>query len=130
VQDYADIGLSRFVTDNNLSLKNLRIAAEKDRTKKDSVEEIRAIVSNLSASSPPIVQVMSPTLESPVKVGVGLVNTIFSKTLATAMRLILKLVFDTYIGRAIRKISLYNGEDNDPVPTAQDYTDIGRSFIV
>ena len=34
-------------------------------------------------------------------------------------------VFDTYIGRAIRKISLYNGEDNDPVPTAQDYTDIG-----
>jgi hypothetical protein len=50
-----------------------------------------ALIVNLSASSPPIVQVMSPTLESPVKVGV--------------------------VGRAIRKISLYNGEDNDPVPT-------------
>jgi hypothetical protein len=65
------------VKDNNLSLKNLRIAAEKDRTKKDSVEEIRAIVAiiettpflalivNLFASSPPIAQVMSPTPKEP-----------------------------------------------------------------
>jgi hypothetical protein len=37
---------------------------------------------------------MSPTLESPVKVGVGLVNASFSATLATAMRLILKLALD------------------------------------
>jgi hypothetical protein len=50
---------------------------------------------NLSASSPPIVQVTPPpTLESPVKVGVGLVNAFFSATLATAMRLILKLALD------------------------------------
>jgi hypothetical protein len=34
-------------------------------------------------------------------------------------------VFDTFKARAIRKISLYNGEDNDPVPTVQDYVDIG-----
>jgi hypothetical protein len=33
-------------------------------------------------------------------------------------------VFDTLVGRAIRKISLYNGEDNDPVPTVRDYLDI------
>jgi hypothetical protein len=51
VQDYVDIGIGigiGSVGDDNLSLKNLRIAAEKDRTKKDSVEEIRAIVSSQS----------------------------------------------------------------------------------
>jgi hypothetical protein len=44
VQDYKDAGLPHSVTDNNLSLKNLRIATEKDRTKKDSEGEIRDIV--------------------------------------------------------------------------------------
>jgi hypothetical protein len=68
---------------------------------------------NLSASSPPIVQVTPPpTLESPVKVGVGLVNA------------------SLLVGRAIRKISLYNGEDNDPVPTVQDYKDAGLPHSV
>ncbi|CAC9645825.1 hypothetical protein BCLUESOX_1223 [bacterium endosymbiont of Bathymodiolus sp. 5 South] len=50
VRDYLDIKIGT-VKDNNLSLKNLRIAAEKDRTKKDSVEEIRAIVSSQSKAS-------------------------------------------------------------------------------
>ncbi|VVM23862.1 hypothetical protein BSPWISOXPB_71 [uncultured Gammaproteobacteria bacterium] len=50
VRDYLDIEIGT-VDKDNLSLKNLRIAAEKDRTKKDSVEEIRAIVSSQSKAS-------------------------------------------------------------------------------
>jgi hypothetical protein len=48
------------------------------------------------------------TTESPVKVGVGLVNTIFSKTLATAMRLILKLSgeFSSAISAFQREVSI------------------------
>jgi hypothetical protein len=51
VQDYADIGLPDSVGDANLSLKNLRIAAEKDRTKKDSVTEIINIINFQSKAS-------------------------------------------------------------------------------
>jgi hypothetical protein len=40
-----------------------------------------ALIVNLFATSPPIDQIMSPSLEETIKVGVGLVNTIFSKTL-------------------------------------------------
>ncbi len=36
-------------------------------------------------------------------------------------------VFDSLKARAIRKISLYNGEANDPVPTVRDYEDVGVS---
>jgi hypothetical protein len=52
VQDYADAGLSDSVGDANLSLKNLRIATEKDRTKKDSEGEIRAIASPTESERP------------------------------------------------------------------------------
>ena len=51
MQDYADIDLFDFVQNGSLSLKNLRIAAEKDRTKKDSVIEIRHIINFQSKAS-------------------------------------------------------------------------------
>jgi hypothetical protein len=50
VRDYEDIGINS-VGEKNIKIKNLRIAAEKDQTKKDSKEEIRVIISSQSKAS-------------------------------------------------------------------------------
>ncbi|SSC09833.1 inverse autotransporter beta domain-containing protein, partial [thiotrophic endosymbiont of Bathymodiolus puteoserpentis (Logatchev)] len=50
VRDYEDIGINS-VAEKNIKIKNLRIAAEKDRTKKDSISEIRDIISFQSKAS-------------------------------------------------------------------------------
>jgi hypothetical protein len=49
------------------------------------------------------------------------------RTPITSVALLPLVAAITLAGRAIRKISLYNGEDNDPVPTVRDYLDIGFS---
>jgi hypothetical protein len=50
VQDYVDIDIGS-VSDGSLSLKNLRIAAEKYRTKKDSITKIINIINFQSKAS-------------------------------------------------------------------------------
>jgi hypothetical protein len=60
----------------------------------NGIDIISTIPSNANAGPVANDQVTAPTLSAPVKVGVGLVNASFSATLATAMRLILKLALD------------------------------------
>ena len=51
VQDYWDIGLNKTVGEGNIKIKNIRIAAVDEPTKKDSTDEIRDIINFQSKAS-------------------------------------------------------------------------------